>query len=233
MEAAVYRTIPELPVDLRPRERLKEHGEGALSSAELLAILLGSGTHQQSALSLAAELLSHNEGLRFLATSSFSELEQIKGLGMAKTARIKAALELGRRIAIQTLNRPLIKSAEDVKNMVMEEMRMLDREHFRALYLDRKLRLIALETIAIGGLSSALIHPREVFKPAVQRSAASIILVHNHPSGDPAPSAEDIEITRRMKAAGQVMGIDILDHIIIGDNRYASLNGMGLLAENK
>jgi len=230
---AVYRTIPELPADLRPRERLKEHGVEALSHAELLAIMLGSGTREQSALGLAAELLSHQEGLRYLAISSFSELEQVKGVGLAKAARIKAALELGRRVAIQTLDRTLIKSAEDAKNMVMEEMRLLDREHFRALYLDRKLKLLAIEPIAIGGLSSAMVHPREVFKPAVQRSAASIILVHNHPSGDPTPSAEDIELTRRLKEAGQIMGIDIIDHIVIGDNRYASLNNMGLLAVNK
>ncbi|MGE5453751.1 MAG: RadC family protein [Methylocystaceae bacterium] len=229
----VYRTIPELPPDLRPRERLKEHGAGALSNAELLAILLGSGTRSQTALGLAAELLSHNEGLRYLAISSLSELEQIKGVGLAKASRIKAALELGRRLALQSLDRPLVKSAEDVKNMVMDEMRIFDREHFRALYLDRKLKLIAMEEIAVGGLSSAVIHPREVFKPAVQRSAASIILIHNHPSGDPTPSAEDIELTRRLKEAGQIMGIDIIDHIVIGDNRYASLNNLGLLAVNK
>lgn len=226
----IYRTIPELPADLRPRERLKEHGAAALSHAELLAILLSSGTREQSALDLATKIFSHEDGVRYLVTASFSELEQVKGIGLAKAARIKAAMELGRRIAIQTLDRTLIKSAEDAKNMVMEEMRYLDREHFKAMYLDRKLKLMAIEEIAVGSLSSAIVQPREVFKPAIQRSAASIILLHNHPSGDPTPSAEDIEFTRRMKEAGQILGIDIIDHIIIGDNRYASLSNMGLLA---
>jgi len=225
-----YRTIPQLPADLRPRERLRAAGVQALSNAELLAILLGSGLRCQTALDLAEDLLAREEGLRYLAVASLEELESIRGIGLAKACRIKAALELGRRLSVYSSDRPIIKTAEDAKNMVMDEMRAFDREHFRILCLDRKLGLLSIVEISIGSLSSAPVHPREVFKPAIQKSAASIILVHNHPSGDPTPSADDVDLTRRLAEAGNLLGIEVLDHIIIGDNRYVSLNSLGIIA---
>jgi DNA repair protein RadC len=174
-------------------------------------------------------MLVKDGGLRYLAAANLDELTAIPGVGLAKATRIKAALELSARMALQSTDRPVIKSAEDVKNMVMEDMRYLDKEHFKAIYLDRKLRLLGIVKITEGGLFSAVVQPREVFKPAIQKSAASIILVHNHPSGDPTPSAEDIELTRRLREAGILLGIDVLDHIVIGDNKHCSLSTMGLM----
>lgn len=214
---------------MRPRERLASRGEQYLTDAELLAILLGSGTPDLSALDLALELLTKNGGLRFLNEMSFQELQGIKGIGMAKAARLKAAVELGKRLSQTGGYKFPIRTPEDVKRLVMEEMRFLDREHFRCLYLDRKNRLLAMETVAIGGLSSSMVHPREVFKPAIKRSAASVILVHNHPSGDPSPSQEDIETTKRMVEAGMILGIEVLDHIIIGDGTQVSLKAQKII----
>jgi len=171
--------------------------------------------------------------LRRLQEASLEELTQAKGIGLAKAASIKAALEIGRRIALDIETRIVIKSPDDVRQVVkqilMQEMRGYDREHFMALYLDRKGGLIVKEDVSVGGLHSSIVHPREVFKTAVKRSAASIILAHNHPSGDPAPSREDIEITRRLLDAGRIMGIEILDHVIIGEQTYCSLKEKGLL----
>ncbi|NLU50602.1 MAG: DNA repair protein RadC [Syntrophomonadaceae bacterium] len=222
-------TIKDLPEGMRPREKLLNQGEQALSLAEIIAILLGSGTREKTAVELADYLLARYQGLRYLREASFEELSSVKGIGPAKAARFKAALELGRRLAMDFYDRPVIKTPEDVKNMVMEDMRLLDREHFRAAYLDRKNHVISIETISIGGLHSSIVHPREVFKPAVKRSAAGVILIHNHPSGDPSPSQEDIEVTRRLVQAGQIMGIEVLDHIIIGDRQYYSMKGQGII----
>lgn len=218
-----HTSIKELPVEMRPREKLGTYGEEYLSEAELLAILLGSGTKDVSAIELAQDLLNRHGGLMLFKNLSFEELHSINGIGVAKAARIKAVAELARRLS-QTFNqRQQVTSPEQVKEMVMEEMRFYDREHFRCLYLNRKNQVLGLETISIGGLASSLVHPREVFKSAVKRSAASVILIHNHPSGDPTPSAEDISITKRLVESGKVLGIEVLDHIIIGDGRYVSL----------
>lgn len=224
-----HTTIKDLPEEMRPRERLLKQGEESLSPAELIAILLGSGTRQKTAVQLAEYLLAEYKGLRFLKDASFEELSTIKGIGAAKAARLKAAVELGRRLAADYHHRQVIRSPEDVKSRVMEEMRYLDREHFRAAYLDRKNHVISIETISIGGLHSSIVHPREVFKPAVKKSAAGIILIHNHPSGDPSPSAEDVEVTKRLTEAGKIMGIDIIDHVIIGDRDYCSMRAKGLI----
>jgi DNA repair protein RadC len=171
--------------------------------------------------------------LRNLKEASLEELTGERGIGPAKAVGIKAAIEMGRRIARDVHSRIPIKSPEDVVNTVagitMEEMRYYDREHFRVIYLDRKGGLLSMEDISVGGLHSSLVHPREVFKTAVKKSAASMILVHNHPSGDPAPSQEDINITRRLIEAGKLMGIEIIDHVIIGDNKYCSLKAKGLI----
>ncbi|MGI5920415.1 MAG: RadC family protein [Syntrophomonadaceae bacterium] len=219
--------IKDLPENMRPREKLVIHGEKNLTDSELLAVILGMGTRNISAIDLANSLLVSYGSLRHLKEASLEELKSHKGIGLAKAVSIKAAAELGRRIALDIQHRTTIKSPEDVKNMVMEEMRYFDREHFRVLYLDRKAGLVTMEDISIGGLHSSIVHPREVFKTAIKRSAASIILVHNHPSGDPTPSREDIEVTRRLIEVGKIMGIEVLDHIIVGDNTYCSLKAKG------
>lgn len=221
--------IKDMPVDMRPREKMLSKGERSLSEAELLAIILGMGTKNLSALDLAKHLLVKYRGLRNLREVSLNELISEHGMGPAKAVSIKAAFELGRRMALSTQQKEVVKSPEDVKNIVMEDMRYFDREYFRVLYLDRKNGIIFMEDISVGGLHSAVVHPREVFKNAVKMSAAAVILVHNHPSGDPAPSKEDIEITQRLIEAGRILGIEVLDHIIVGENRYCSLKAEHLI----
>ncbi len=221
--------IKDMPLKMRPREKLLAEGASALNNHELLAIILGNGTKEISALELANRLLNTYKGLRHLQEASLEELIQEKGIGPAKAASIKAALEMGRRINRDVEIRDLVKSPNDVQKMLVQEMRAYDREHFVVLYLDRKGGLIVKEDVSVGGLHSSIVHPREVFKTAVKRSAASIILAHNHPSGDPAPSREDIDITRRLVEAGRLMGIEVLDHVVIGDNIYCSLKEKGLI----
>ena len=221
--------IKDMPPNMRPREKLLAEGETALNNHELLAIVLGNGTKDISALELANRLLDTYKGLRRLQEASLEELIQEKGIGPAKAASIKAALEMGRRISLDVEIRDLIKSPKDVEKMLIQEMRVYDREHFMVLYLDRKGGLIVKEDISVGGLHSSIVHPREVFKTAVKRSAASIILAHNHPSGDPSPSREDIDITRRLVEAGGIMGIEVLDHVVIGENTYCSFKEKGLI----
>ena len=218
-----------MPEDMRPREKLMLKGEKNLADAELLAIILGQGTRELSALELAQLLMFKYKSLRHLKDASLEELLEEKGIGPAKAVSVKAAIEMGRRMAQDSQLKPQIKSPDDVKDIVMEEMRYFDREHFRVIYLDRKGGMLEMQDISVGGLHSSIVHPREVFKVAVKKSAASLILVHNHPSGDPTPSQEDVEITRRLIEAGNIMGITVLDHIVIGDNSYCSLKSKGLI----
>jgi len=219
-----------LPENMRPREKLLRSGEATLSDTELLAILIREGTSGLSALELAQQILAeHGGSLRFLRETSIEELTCHPGIGPAKAALLKAAVEIGRRISIDVKQKLVIKSPDDVKHLLMEDMRFLQQEHFRVLYLDRKGGLIFIEDVSKGGLHSAIVHPREVFKTAIKRSAASVILVHNHPSGDPNPSTEDIQITRRLIEAGNLIGIEVLDHIIIGEHKYCSLKSLGLI----
>ncbi|HBG22290.1 MAG: DNA repair protein RadC [Syntrophaceticus sp.] len=231
MSEGEYRlTIKNMPEDLRPRERLKKAGSAALSTAELLAIILRTGVKEESAIQLAHRILLEPRGLRFLTEAAFDELCQIKGVGLAKAAQIKASLELGKRLAcLEPDLKPAIHNPDEAGSLVMEEMCYLDREHFRVMLLNTKNRVLGLETVSIGSLNASLVHPREVFKNAIQRSAAAIILIHNHPSGDPSPSPEDLEITVRLCEAGRLLGIEILDHIIIGDHVYASFREKGLI----
>jgi len=222
--------IREMPPDQRPRERLIRQGPEALSDIELLAILVRTGAANASALTVATALMGRFQDLRSLMQASVEELNSIKGIGPAKAANIKAALEIGRRVsAAPAAARSSIKSPEDAAGLVMEEMRYLDREHFCALILNAKNHVMAKENISIGTLNSSSVHPRELFKAAIRRSAAAIILIHNHPSGDPAPSSEDLEVTAKLVEAGKIVGIQVLDHIIIGDNIFVSFKAKGLI----
>lgn len=226
-------TIKDLPKEERPRERMERYGAQVLSDAELLAVLIRTGTPSESALVLAQRILKGNgakSGLAFVAESSIEELSEIRGIGLAKSVQIKAAVELGRRISSYAGHNPtIINTPVDVKNLLMEEMRFLEKEHFKVILLNIKNHVISVEDISIGSLNSSIVHPREVFKPAIRRSSAAIILVHNHPSGDPTPSREDVDITRRLVEAGKILGIEVVDHIIIGNGIYISLREKGII----
>ena len=224
-----HATIKNLPEEERPRERLARHGASVLSNAELLAILLRTGTKEESAISLAHRILVQEQGLRYLADSNVEQLSAINGIGKAKAAQIKAAIELGKRLAAfePGADKPL-KCPQDVAGLLMEEMRYLKKEHMKLVLLNVKCNLISVEEISVGSLNASIVHPREVFNPAIRKSSASIIMVHNHPSGDPSPSSEDISITARIAKAGKLIGIELVDHIIIGDGKYVSMKEKGL-----
>ncbi|UOQ93877.1 DNA repair protein RadC [Halobacillus shinanisalinarum] len=222
--------IKDVPKQDRPRERLIELGATHLSNQELLAILLGSGTRQESVTSLAQRLLIHFEGVMLLKDATIEELTAIRGIGSAKAVLILSAIELGRRIQqMKPVERYMIRSPEDGADFVMEEMRELKQEHFIVLFLNTKNQVLHRQTIFIGSLNASIVHPREVFKEAVKRSAASIICAHNHPSGDPTPSQEDIHVTRRLQECGKMIGIELLDHLVIGDRKFISLKEKGYL----
>ncbi len=223
-------TIRELPSEERPRERLQHHGPSAVSTAELLAIQLRIGTKERSALGLAELLLSEFGGLRGVANAGIEQLSRVKGIGPVKATEIAAAVELGKRLAVLTSDeKPVIRSPQDVANLLMPELRDAKKEHLKSLLLDTKNHVLRIVTVSVGILDSSLVHPREVFKDAIAASAASLIVAHNHPSGDPTPSAEDKRITQRLAEAGQIIGIELLDHIVLGDNRWVSLKERGLL----
>lgn len=222
--------IKDMPAGQRPRERLIRDGSRVLSDPELLAIILRTGSAGKSAVELATDVLSLFAGLKNLVQAGVEELSTINGMGPAKAAQLKAALEIGRRVAsVSDGDRPSIKGPEDAAVLLMEEMRHLDREHFCALLLNTKHQVLAKETISIGTLNSSMVHPRELYKVAIKRNAAAVILVHNHPSGDPSPSREDREITRRLQEAGSIIGIEVVDHIIIGDNKFVSFTVKGMI----
>ncbi|MUV39430.1 UPF0758 protein [Lentibacillus sp. JNUCC-1] len=222
--------IKDVPKAERPRERLLKFGASHLSNQELLAILLGSGTKNESVMALANRVLMHFEGVQLLKNSTIEELTAIKGIGDAKGVVILAALELGQRMnQFKPGEKYVIRSPEDGADFVMEEMRHLNQEHFVVLFLDTKNQVIHRKTIFIGSLNASIVHPREVFREAVKRSAASIICAHNHPSGDPTPSREDIHVTKRLAESGKLVGIELLDHIVIGDRKFISLKEKGYL----
>lgn len=220
--------IKDVPEEDRPRERLLSLGAKHLSNQELLAILLGSGTREESVMTLANRVLMHFEGLNLLTDATIEELVAIKGIGNAKGVLLLSAIELGKRMNQYRPNEKYtIRSPDDGANYVMEEMRTLKQEHFVVLFLNTKNQVIHRQTIFIGSLNASIVHPREVFREAVKRSAASIIVAHNHPSGDPAPSQEDIHVTKRLTECGKMIGIELLDHLIIGDRKFVSLKEKG------
>lgn len=219
-----------MPKQERPRERLLKHGANHISNQELIAILLGSGTRNETAMDLANRVLMHFEGLSLLRDATIEELTAIKGIGIAKGVKVLAAMELGKRMSsLKQEESYFIRTPEDGANFVMEDMKNLKQEHFVVLFLNTKNKVIHRKTIFIGGLNSSIVHPREVFREAVRHSAASIICLHNHPSGDPTPSREDIYVTNRLVKSGKMMGIEVLDHIIIGNRQFVSLKEKGYI----
>jgi len=224
------RKIKEWPENERPRERLVKYGPEGLSDAQLLAIILRTGGQGKGVMNLAMSLLDTFKGLGNIDRSSVADLSSIKGLGPAKIAQLKAAFELGKRLMSESSEaRPVFSSSQSVYAHFAPRLKNLKKELFLSLLLDAKNRVIREVTISEGTLTNSLIHPREAFREAIGESAASVIFAHNHPSGDPAPSRDDIAITERLKQAGDLVGISVLDHVIIGDGKYVSLKERGIL----
>lgn len=224
--------IKELPQEERPREKMLTKGAEALSNAELLAILLRSGTKNDSVLRVAERLLKKYEeiGIGALANLAPQELSKNSGIGPVKAVTIAAAFELGKRInELASADKTVIRAPQDAAKLLMARLRYETREHFMILLLSTKNHVLAVSTISIGSLSASIVHPRELFREAITHSAAAVILVHNHPSGDPTPSQEDIMITRKLIDAGKILEIHVLDHVIIGDNKYVSLKEKGII----
>jgi DNA repair protein RadC len=227
--ARAPRLMRNVPVEDRPRERLARLGSSGLASRELVAILLGTGTRGRSALELADDLLQPS-GLRGLAGRSLPELTRERGLGRAKAARVLAALELGARLSSEGRgSAPTFRNAAEAGRFLLPRYGPRPVETFGLLALDVRHRLKREVVISTGCLTSSLVHPREVFQESVVARAAAIVLFHNHPSGDPEPSAEDLALTRRLAAAGTLMGIEVLDHLILGAGRFVSLKDRGVL----
>ena len=223
-------TIHDLPLSERPRERLQKLGAEALSAQEILAVILGRGIAGESVMVTAQRLLSQFGNLKGIADASVEELSGVKGVGIAKAAQIKAAFELSSRLDgySQAGDKPVVKTPEDVNVLVKGRLRGKKKEYFLALLLDTRNQLIKVSEIAVGSLDTSIVHPREVFKEAISASAAAVIFVHNHPSGDPEASEDDIKLTKRLAEAGELVGIEVLDHIIVGDKKFLSLKREGL-----
>ncbi len=217
-------TIKKWPEEDRPREKLSTKGADFLADSELLAIIIGSGSRKKNALDLARSLLNKFDNLAGIESASMDEICSVHGIGLGKATSLKAALELGRRFTSSSASVKSypIRTAEDVYTLYIASMKNRKKEIFSVMLLNAKNRLIKTVTISEGALTGTIVHPREVFNPAIRESANSVVFTHNHPSGDPEPSNEDIALTRRLVDAGNIMGIRVVDHLIIGDNRYYS-----------
>jgi DNA repair protein RadC len=222
-------TIHDMPTGERPRERLLHYGPEALSTAELMAILLRTGSRGENVLDLATRLLSEFGGLGGLSRATLSELSVFKGVGPAKAAQLKAGLEIGRRLLIAAPHeRPQITSPADAANLLMLEMAHLEQEHLQVLLLDTKNHVLASRNIYKGNVNTSVIRVAELFREAIRHNSTAMIIAHNHPSGDPTPSPEDVRVTRQIVEAGNLLDIEVLDHLIIGQGRYVSLKERGL-----
>jgi len=222
--------IADMLPDDRPRERLERSGPESLTTPELLAILFRTGARGRGAVQVAEELFKDLGSLGGIATASMDDLSRVNGIGRVKAIEVLAAVELGKRLsATNEEAKPLIRGPEDVAQLMMADLRYQPIEHLRVLIMDTRNRVRATRTVSTGTLTESLVHPREVYREAIRFSAAAICLVHNHPSGDPTPSPDDIKTTKRLLEAGKIMGIDLLDHVIIGDGRWSSLKDLRLM----
>ncbi|WP_195639906.1 RadC family protein [Enterococcus durans] len=229
MEKNLMRTVPMTSL---PRERMLIYGEKSLTDQELLAILLRTGQHPFNVLEVAGYLLKAFGGLALLRQATLSELEKVRGIGQVKALEIKALIELGTRLhAEQVQVKPKIHASVELAKQLILEMKDYQQEHLVCIYLDTKNQVILKKTLFIGSLNQTIAHPREIFHYAVRYSAARLILVHNHPSGNIIPSKQDVQFTRRVQRCGEMMGIDVLDHLIIGQKQYFSLREEGILEE--
>ena len=223
-------TIKELPLDERPREKMKERGAQAMGNSELLAILLRTGAAQESALRLAENLLEREGGLAGLGHATLEEVEQVRGIGEAKAVTLMAAMELGRRVAsLAPQDRTAIRTPEDVAALLMPRFRYETRESFVAVLLSTKNHVLKTAVISVGSLNASIVHPRELFREAINASAAAVIVAHNHPSGDPTPSRDDIQLTRAIADAAKPLGIQLHDHLVIARTGHVSLRAQGLI----
>lgn len=222
-----YKSIKSWPEDERPRERLLKFGADELSTAQLMAIILRTGSREKSALELARELLTQFNGVKEIEAASLAEFSKIKGIGSVKLAQLKAAFELGRRLMSSEAHagsgRPSFRKSKDVFDYYRPKFYGLKKERFLCVMLDTKNRIFRETIVSEGTLTSSLVHPREVFRSAIKEASASVLFLHNHPSGDTTPSREDITITERLVQTGKIVGIEVLDHIIISDSGYLSL----------
>jgi DNA repair protein RadC len=221
--------LRELPLSERPRERLQHAGAASLSNAELLAITLRIGGRGENVLDMAQRLLSTYHGLGGLARASCGELAQEHGVGTAKAAQVLAAFELGKRLLVASPDdRPQVTSPADAANLLMAEMSTLEQEHLRTLLLDTKHRVLASPTVYVGNVNTSVIRVAELFREAIRLNCVALIVAHNHPSGDPTPSPDDIKVTEQIVQAGKLLDIEVLDHLVIGQQRYVSLKERGL-----
>jgi DNA repair protein RadC len=223
-------TVRDLPRQERPRERLQKFGPEALSAQELLALVIGRGIPKKSVMNIAQELLARFGNIKAIGQATIEELSQIKGIGLAKAAQIKACFELGKREDLEPeLINFDIKNPEAVVKAIRASIKDKAKEHFKLILLNPRNKIIGISTISIGTLNASLVHPREVFKDAIVHSAASVVLAHNHPSGDPEPSEDDLTITKRLTEAGKILGVEVIDHIIVGKNGFFSFKEKGLI----
>jgi DNA repair protein RadC len=223
-------TVRDLPRQERPRERLQKFGAEALSAQELLALVIGRGIPKKSVMNIAQELLAKFGNIRAISQATIEELSQIKGIGLAKAAQLKACFELGKREELEPeLKNFDIKDPEALVKAIRASIKDKAKEHFKLILLNPRNKIIRISTISIGTLNASLVHPREVFKDAITHSAASVVLAHNHPSGDPEPSEDDIKITKKLVESGKILGIDVIDHIVVGKNSFLSFKERGLI----
>ncbi len=223
-------TIKSIPLDDRPQEKLLKYGANNLSNSELLAVILRTGSKEENVVKLSQRLLNlDGKGLRNIAEGTIEQFKTFKGINNVKAAQLIAVAEISKRISTLKIEKIKISSPNDAAVVMMEEMRYYKKEYFKIILLDTKNNIKKVSEISVGSLNSSIVHPREVFSEAVVNSASSIILVHNHPSGESEPSHEDISLTKRLDECGKLLGIKVLDHIIIGDGVFYSFKEEGLL----